>query len=76
MGLKVLIWHGCFSAAKIVVLRMGTNKKITAWAQLLMILAATAYPSPQKILSIFHYFERYFHDFCSIFVILSSRIVP
>jgi len=36
-----------------VVLAMGTNKKITARAQLFMILVATAYPSPITILSIF-----------------------
>ena len=58
------------------VLISGTSKEITGRAQLLMILAATAYTSRKKILSIFQSFEPYFHDFCSIFVTLLSPIVP
>ena len=64
-----------FFSSQTVVLNTGTNKKITAQAQLWMILAATAHPSPMKILLIFQSFETYFHDFCSIFVTLSSPIV-
>ena len=42
-----------FFGSQSVVLSLGTNKKIIAWAPLLIILVATAYPSLRKILSNF-----------------------
>ena len=65
-----------FFGSQSVVLSLGTNKKIIAWAPLLIILVATAYPTSEKFSQIFQSFEPYFHDFCSIFVTLLSPIVP
>jgi len=52
-----------FFSNQIVVLNSGINKKKTARAQLLMILAATTYPSLKKILPIFSIIRTLFPSF-------------